>query len=483
VNAVPESEAHFERIKPLKAFERRLLKRLVQRDDYLSSEDEALVRYALNMARIGPFEGPDGREWHLSDCVDELRSWMIDHVVPTIPEHGAENLDALLRQRDALASRLDVARDQLLDAVGAAFGPDYLDEEMRQKSLALVLGGGGGSGLFHLATFAALEELGVTPDFIVGSSMGSVLGLLRSLDREYNPLTAALALPRELDYEHVFRPYTGGSRYGFPGAYHLNITRLARQIFEAFFDKPDIRFDDLAIPLEVVTCGVTRGFEFDESDTALSEHDEIDEPVSLGAIRRNTKRLFGAARRLISDSNLMRRIPFGREETRQFPVIEAVGFSCAVPGFLNFDIFHDDPATIEPLEEIFEREGLLRLCDGGIVSNVPSKTAWESIHRGTIGSRNTWIASFDVFAPVPRRRNVVWLPIQQLIRPNVLAERPYSDFHKTFRQPPDPTRVLMNSYSEIRKVLNAGREELEEDMALMARALHKLPPYGVWQDD
>lgn len=477
-----DPENHFDRIQPLKAFERRLLKRLVADESYLASEDEALVRYALNLARIDQFDGPDGQTWQLADCVDDLRRWLIDAVIPALPERGPEERGRLLAQREKLASRVDETRSRVLEATDGAVDAEYLDADMRQKSLVLVLGGGGGAGLFHLATFSILEELGITPEFIVGSSMGSVLGLLRALDREYNPLTAALALPRELDYQHVFRPYTGGSRYGFPGAYHLNISRIARQIFEAFYDKPDIRFSDLAIPLEVVTCGVKRGFDLEESE-ATSDIDPVEEPVSLGSIRQNTKRLFGAARRLITESGLLQRVPFGRRLTRNFPVVEAVGFSCAVPGFFNFDIFHDDPATIEPLDALFERDGLLRLCDGGIVSNVPSKTAFESVQRGKLGSRNTWIASFDVFAPVPRRRNVIWLPIQQLIRPNVLAERPYSDFHKTFRNPPDPTRVLMNSYSEIRDVLEAGRDELEEDTDLMQRALHPLPPYGVWSSD
>ena len=44
------------------------------------------------------------------------------------------------------------------------------------KTLGLALGAGGSRGVAHIGFLKALEEAGVKPDYIVGSSMGSVVG-------------------------------------------------------------------------------------------------------------------------------------------------------------------------------------------------------------------------------------------------------------------------------------------------------------------
>ena len=43
---------------------------------------------------------------------------------------------------------------------------------------ALVLSGGGAKGLAHLGVIAALDSLGVRPDYVVGTSMGAIIGAL-----------------------------------------------------------------------------------------------------------------------------------------------------------------------------------------------------------------------------------------------------------------------------------------------------------------
>jgi len=473
-------DAHFEAIEELKGFERRLLKLVVERPDALSRPREALFRYAINLAKSRAIPVPGGGDVEIAEEVDGLRRWMCDALIPLVPEGGPPDLATLRDFAPILALRLDRTRDELLDNHANDFGPKHLDDQMRRKRLVVVLGGGGGSGLFHLGTFSLFEELDVAPEFVVGSSMGSVMGVLRALDRSYDPFTTALALPRELEYGDLFRPFTGYSRYGFPGAFHLNLLRIGREIFTNLYDTPDLRFSDLSVPLEIVTCGILRGYEIDteEYERAAAETEEAT-PL---AMRDKLKLFFSALRQLTRNPRFLKEIVFGRDPlTSDFPVIEAVGFSCAVPGLLHFDIFHDDPATIEPLEDIFEGHDLLRLCDGGVVNNVPSNVAWESVQRGKIGSRNTFIASFDVFAPVTRSGNVIWLPIQQMVRPTVLSNRPYSDYHKTFKAPPSPLNVLVNSYSQIKSIVQAARAELEEDIPFLRRALEQLPPYGIWE--
>ena len=46
---------------------------------------------------------------------------------------------------------------------------------MDQRKFSLVLSGGGLKGLSHIGVFRALEEYGMAPALVVGSSMGSLI--------------------------------------------------------------------------------------------------------------------------------------------------------------------------------------------------------------------------------------------------------------------------------------------------------------------
>ena len=45
-----------------------------------------------------------------------------------------------------------------------------------KKTLGLALGSGGSRGVAHIGFLKALEEVGVRPDYITGTSMGAVVG-------------------------------------------------------------------------------------------------------------------------------------------------------------------------------------------------------------------------------------------------------------------------------------------------------------------
>ena len=471
---------HFIRIRELKGFERRLIKLLVDQPGVLHPRHEALFRYALALAQMNLFRTPSGDDVSVAEQVDGLRRWMIESILPLIPDGADADIHTLREMAPILALRTDRTRQALLDRHQDAFGPVELDEELRQKRLVLVLGGGGGAGLVHLGVFALFKELGISPEFIVGSSMGSVMGLLRAIDQSYDPVATALALPGDMDYNAVFRPFTGYSRFGFPGAFHMNLLRVARQFFLELLGDPDVRFDALPIPLEIVACGIRRGYDIDEEEYRQPDVDASS--MSPLAMANKLKYFFRAVRELSRNPRFLTQVVFGKEpETKRFPVIEAVGFSCAVPGLLHYDIFHDDPDTIDPLEAVFDRHQLLRLCDGGVINNVPSKVAWDSVQSGKIGHRNTFIVAFDAFAPVTRGRNLIWIPIQQIARPPVLANRPYSDYHKTFRNPPNPLQIIINSYSRLKTIVSGARTELEADIPYIQKAFEALPPYGTWE--
>jgi NTE family protein len=57
------------------------------------------------------------------------------------------------------------------------FNPD-IAKRVKPKGLALVLSTGGPRGFVHIGVLKALDEMGVKPDFIVGASVGSLVGSL-----------------------------------------------------------------------------------------------------------------------------------------------------------------------------------------------------------------------------------------------------------------------------------------------------------------
>jgi NTE family protein len=48
--------------------------------------------------------------------------------------------------------------------------------EVIMKKLGLALGAGGARGIAHIGFIKALEDNGIKPDYIAGTSMGSVVG-------------------------------------------------------------------------------------------------------------------------------------------------------------------------------------------------------------------------------------------------------------------------------------------------------------------
>jgi NTE family protein len=72
-----------------------------------------------------------------------------------------------------------------------------------RPKVALVLSGGGALGLAHVGVIQELERIGIRPDMIVGTSMGSVVGGLYASGLDSKSLEAAV---KAVDWDHVFSP-------------------------------------------------------------------------------------------------------------------------------------------------------------------------------------------------------------------------------------------------------------------------------------
>ena len=58
------------------------------------------------------------------------------------------------------------------------FSTAYGQEEKKagKPKIGVVLSGGGAKGISHIGVLKALEKAGIRPDYITGTSMGSIIG-------------------------------------------------------------------------------------------------------------------------------------------------------------------------------------------------------------------------------------------------------------------------------------------------------------------
>lgn len=79
-------------------------------------------------------------------------------------------------------------------------GNAQTEESGKKPKIGLVLSGGGAKGFAHIGFLKAMEEAGVRPDYITGTSMGSVVGALYALG--YSPKQME-EIMREVDWEET----------------------------------------------------------------------------------------------------------------------------------------------------------------------------------------------------------------------------------------------------------------------------------------
>ncbi len=124
------------------------------------------------------------------------------------------------------------------------------------KTLALALGAGGARGLAHIAVFEALDELGVTPTAIAGSSIGAMAGALYASGmsgKAIRRFVVELAHNRAEVWRRLMLARAGTISDMFGGDFTAAMRLDAEKIAEQFLpDTIPHDFAALAIPLVVV---------------------------------------------------------------------------------------------------------------------------------------------------------------------------------------------------------------------------------------
>jgi NTE family protein len=124
------------------------------------------------------------------------------------------------------------------------------------KTVALALGAGGARGLSHAAVFEALDELGVRPVAIAGSSIGALAGAVYGAGmsgREIRHLVVELAHSRTEVLRRVMQSRAGTIGGMFNGDLAAAVQLDAEKIVAQFVRDPvPDDFSALKIPLTVV---------------------------------------------------------------------------------------------------------------------------------------------------------------------------------------------------------------------------------------
>ena len=467
----PDLAERYRQLRPFDNAEVALVRALVGHPSRLSRPYELVLRRALNLARLWVIHTRSGEcvvGPQLSLFRDQVRK-LADRIIQSdTVEPDALGLDAA-----ELEPRLQTARESILSQNLGRISPGELDEEINEKALVLAVGGGGGCGYVHLGAFATLEGLGLRPRFIAGSSIGSILGLFRARWEGFRTTTIR-AVTHGLSFRKMFRILDSETRYAMPGALRLYLRTSLSRFFMNTAGQT-LRLEELDLPLVVVVTGIRR-----EAARRVRHYEQlVERELRRGAIGRLlhlrdlVTNVVSFLSELIQTPGAMRPIVLGADShTKAFDVLDAVGFSSALPAVIQYDITRDDPRMHALMQKTLQDNDVDYFADGGIASNVPARAAWEAVQRGQIGTRNAFILGLDCFAP-QMRRNVMYLPLMRLAAENVAIDRHFAHSMFTYRRTLPPT-ALVPGPRALQTALDDGRREFAQEGPFLRKMLEPL---------
>lgn len=449
------------------------------------------LRYLLGFARLTVFQpgaAAAGRTTGRPDVdvtaeVAPFRAMVLDRLVaPLRAETGHhDRLRVALHAAEELVPRLRAARSAMLEHHAGAFAEADLDAECGRKKLVVVSGGGGGAGWVYVGAFRRLDQAGLTPSYIIGSSMGALIGLLRSRHSTVD-WDGYIELAQNLDRRKLFSPISIKRKHGLPGLLSLTLATSIGHLF-VHEDGTPLRVAELEIPYEGVVAGVRRAA-FDQLPRRFRA-------TAASMMRRAAPLARYSARSLAPaiatrmwqvaaffDPRVVKPIIFGADAlTAQAHAVDVAGFSAAIPGVLHYDIRDDDQHMDELLRTLAEREQISALVDGGVASNVPSEQAWRRIQAGKLGTRNAFLLAWDCFHPQWDPRHLWLQPITQAVSLQHVRNAPFSDWLVRFSPTLSPIDLVPEP-ERFGRSLEWGADAMEPVLPMLRRLMEPVP----WAD-
>ncbi len=456
--------------RPLEEMEIALVRGAIADPGLLDAHEEAIVRTALSLARLYRVNH-QGRDVGVGAFLRPFREDIARRLGPVLlPEKGKIQRAALLPQlRDLKESTINT-RDQLVRRFANRLPFEAIDRELRHKSLVLVMGGGGGTAYVYLGVMSLLDEYGLQPKLLVGTSMGSVLALFRSRMQRFEQ-DEVVGIVRSLSWRKLFRTLSTENRYGVPAALRLYLrSGIGRYFGVDSRGKEGPKLSELPIKTIIAVSGIRAGklphpLEFYEKLIAISPRWLLN-PMIL-------PRWFSAIAEFTARPDILTRVHLGADPgTEQFDALDAAGFSSALPGIIHYDVFRDDPRMHALLSQYMGDHGIARFIDGGLVDNMPARAAWHAVHTGAIGTRNAFILALNGFSM--KLTTPLWLALERVAEVNVSRNRPWAHLVHDFRRTLGPL-VIVPTVEELLDAVQIGRKALAWDMQVVSRVMSPLP--------
>lgn len=487
----------------LRRMESALVRATLEHPDVIADRDVRRLRYLLSFARLTRFapgaasaaHGATGARagrpargaWRadvdVADEVAPLRTRVVDALTAPLREEKdvAERLRGARAMLEQLAPPFEDTRAELIAHHERDFSPAELDAEVGRRAFVSVAGGGGGAGFVYIGAYQRLEEAGIVPDYVIGSSIGALMGVFRARAAD-GDWAAYVDLAKSLDRRELFLPLSTRRRFGLPGLLYLN---LAHSIGHEFVrtDSGQLRIADLEIPYEAVVGGVRRR-SFDRlprrfrarTSPAAGKHrpDARRSPARVGVAV--AARMWQVA--AFFDPRIVKPVVLGTDDsTAQLHAVDAAGFSAAIPGVLHYDVADGDERTAGILTDLFEREELAALVDGGVAANVPAELAWRRVQAGKLGTRNVFSLAFDCFHPQWDPGHLWLQPITQGVQLQMVRNAPFADWVLRMEPTLSPLNLVPQP-EQVDQAIEWGRASVEPLLPMIRRFLEPV----AWED-
>ncbi len=467
----------------LQRMEVRLVDALLEHPGVVSRAREHQLRYMIAIAALDTFQPGAARRGGRTDHPDirvrsprltRLRKQVLEVLGRILlqTEDSKERLEAASAVVERWMDSLEKTRDEVLEKYDDDFSPRHLDQELGIKTLVTVAGGGGGSAYGYVGAWNALQDAGLVPGYVIGSSMGAVLGLFRARNK-FGDFAAYMKIAKGMRSETVFRYVSLRTRFGLPGIARLF---LRAGIGAAFTreDGEEMRLSDLEIPYDAVVGGIRRGALAESPEQYARSHhlheDKRPRALQLRAqVATQLVRIIG-----FINPRVVEEIVVGRDElTRDFNAIDAAGFSAAIPGLLHYDMTRDDPHMESTLQQLMERDDVVALVDGGVANNVPAGPAWRQVREGRIGTRNAYFLAFDCFHPQGGLGHFWLQPLTRLISLQVALNERYAHQRIEFRPTLSPLNLLPNA-DELDRAVRWGENQITQELPRLQKFFERV---------
>ncbi len=467
----------------LQRMEERLVDGLFDHPGVVSRAREHQLRYAVALAALDRFQPGaarrGGRTRHAdvrvrSPRLGRWRRQVLDRLGPVLlaTRDSRARVEAASEMLEPWLGSLAATRTEVLEKYADDFTPRHLDQELGIKTLVSVAGGGGGSAYGYLGAWDVLQAAGLIPGYVVGSSMGAVLGLFRARERR-SDFDSDLRLAKSLRADDIFRYVSLRTRYGFPGIVRLFLHEGIGAVFTRE-DGREMRLSDLEIPYDAVVAGIRRGALDETPDQyALSHHlheDKRPTPLQLRAqVAMRLAQLIGFVNPRVATEIVVG----GDELTRDFNAVDAAGFSAAIPGLLHYDVTRDDPHMDGILTRLMYRDDVVALVDGGVANNVPAGPAWRQIQSGRIGTRNVFVLAFDCFHPQAGLGHVWLQPLTRLVSLQVALNERYAHRRVELKPTLSPT-LLLPGPDQLDRAVAWGRRQMADELPRLQKFFERV---------